>query len=206
MRLCTVQYFIVPPDSLRLTSFPDRHGEEWDQLAVYGASCTRRRRNLHGCSGDQCDKPRPWKLFPRPEGLQISSLIDPFFDPFPNPFRVLVPSGTTLILAWNWYSSQRTASQPLSVFRASNLLWSKMLFTAMLSCYPLNRTPFSNLVHMHKCLVPRPKTTVIDLGTRLVHTWNRTSSEHGWYGLFPWYQKAHWHHAVKAHAFREVFF
>ena len=37
-------------------------------------------------------KPRPWKLFPRPEGLQILSLIDLFFDPFPNPFRVLVLS------------------------------------------------------------------------------------------------------------------
>ena len=37
-------------------------------------------------------KLRPSKLFPRPEGLQILSLIDPFFNPFPNPFRILVLS------------------------------------------------------------------------------------------------------------------
>ena len=43
------------------------------------------------------DKPRPQKLFSRPEGLQTLSLIDPFFDPFPNPFRVLVPSGYSFV-------------------------------------------------------------------------------------------------------------
>ena len=41
--------------------------------------------------------PRLWKLFPWPEGLQILSLINPFFDPFPNPFHDLVLSpGATL--------------------------------------------------------------------------------------------------------------
>ena len=39
---------------------------------------------------------KPWKLFPRPEGLQILNLLDPFFDPFPNPFRVLVLSENLL--------------------------------------------------------------------------------------------------------------
>ena len=39
----------------------------------------------HGCESSS---------FPRPEGLQMLSLIDPFFDPFPDPFRVLVLSPT----------------------------------------------------------------------------------------------------------------
>ena len=39
---------------------------------------------------------KPWKLFPGPEGLQILSLLDPFIDPFPNPFRVLVLSKNCL--------------------------------------------------------------------------------------------------------------
>ena len=47
-------------------------------------------------------------------------------------------------------------------------------FTALPGCCPLRRTPFSNVVRMRTCsLVPKPKTTVIGLGARLVHTWNR---------------------------------
>ena len=38
-------------------------------------------------------KLQPWKLFPWPEGVKILSLIDSFFDSFPNPFRALVLSG-----------------------------------------------------------------------------------------------------------------
>ena len=59
---------------------------------------------------------------------------------------------------------------------------------AQTSCYPLRGTPFSNLVRMHTCsLVPKPKTTVISLGTRLVLTQNRVRIYlHGWHGLFPW--------------------
>ena len=84
MKLCTVQYL-----------------EERDQLAVYRLFSHSAQLVPHGgAGGETCmdvlvtsaDKPRPWKLFPRPEGLQILSLIDPFFDPFPNPFRILVLS------------------------------------------------------------------------------------------------------------------
>ena len=37
-------------------------------------------------------------------------------------------------------------------------------------CCPLCRMPFSEFVCM--CLIPKPKTAVIGLGGRLVHTWN----------------------------------
>ena len=68
----------------------------------------------------------------------------------------------TLILARNRCSSQHAACQPLSVFIASNLPWSKKLFTALPDCCPLRRTPFSNLVRTHimrTCsLVPKPRS------------------------------------------------
>ena len=47
--------------------------------------------------------------------------------------------------------------------------------------FPLssNTTPFSNFVRMRTCsLVPRPNSTVIDLGTRLVHKRNRELVDH----------------------------
>ena len=92
-------------------------------------------------------------------------------------FRPHVNSKTakvlTLILARNWSLSEHAASQPLSDFIASNLLWSKKLFSALPGCCPLRRTPFSNLVRMRtSSLVPKPITMVIGLGTRLVHTWS----------------------------------
>ena len=47
------------------------------------------------------------------------------------------------------------------------------MLTALTGCCPLRRTPFSNLVRMRtRTLVPTPKTTVIGLGARLVHTGN----------------------------------
>ena len=80
----------------------------------------------------------------------------------------------TLILARNWCLPQHIASQPLSNFIASNLLQSKKLFPALPGCCPLRRTPFSNLVRMRtSSLVSKPITTVIGLGTRMVHAWNR---------------------------------
>ena len=48
-------------------------------------------------------KPRPWKLFPRPEGLRILSLLDPF----PNPFRVLVLSRQSQWISSGWPNSIR---------------------------------------------------------------------------------------------------
>ena len=40
----------------------------------------------------------------------------------------------------------------------------------LMGCCPLRRTPFSNVVRMRtRSLVPKPKTTVIGLGARLVH-------------------------------------
>ena len=60
---------------------------------------------------------------------------------------------------------------------------------ALPDCCPLHRTPFSNLVRMcTRCLVPRPKTTVIGL----VHT-----GKHGWHGLFRGSGRAHGHHVGK---------
>ena len=39
--------------------------------------------------------------------------------------------------------------KPLSVFIATNLLWSIKLFSALPGCCPLHRMAFSNVVHMH---------------------------------------------------------
>ena len=67
-----------------------------------------------------------------------------------------------LILAWNWCSSQCTTFHSLSDFIASNLPRSIRLFTALPSCCPMCRMPFTNLVRMWThSLVPRPKTMVI---------------------------------------------
>ena len=80
---------VLSTTGLRLTSFPDRHDEERGQLAVYRLIfCIiydSAQLATHGVAeGEACmdvlvtstDKPRP-------EGLQISTSIDPFFDPFP---------------------------------------------------------------------------------------------------------------------------
>ena len=76
----------------------------------------------------------------------------------------------TVILSQNWCLSQRGALQPLSVFIATNSPWSIKLFSALPGCCPLRRMPFSNVVHMcTNILVPKPKTTVIDLRARLLH-------------------------------------
>jgi len=75
-----------------------------------------------------------------------------------------------VILSQNWCLSQRGALQPVSVFIATNSPWSIKLFSALPGCCPLLRTPFSNVVRMRtRSLVPKPKTTVIGLGARLVH-------------------------------------
>ena len=85
----------------------------------------------------------------------------------------------TIILSQNWCLSQHRAIRPLSVFIAPNSPWSIKLFTALPGCCPLRRTPFSNVVRMRtRSLVPKPKTTVIGLGARLVHTWNRGVDQH----------------------------
>ena len=83
----------------------------------------------------------------------------------------------TVILSHNWSLSQRGAIQPLSVFIALNSPWSIELFTALPGCCPLRRTPFLKFVRMRtRSLVPKPRTTVIDLGARQVDTWNRYQS------------------------------
>ena len=80
----------------------------------------------------------------------------------------------TVILSQNWSLSQCGALQPLSVFIATNSHCSIELFSALPGCCPLRRTPFSNVVRMRTSgLIPKPKTTVIGLGVRLVHKWNR---------------------------------
>ena len=75
----------------------------------------------------------------------------------------------TVILSQNWCLSQCGAIRPLSVLIAPNSPSSIKLFTALPACCPLRRTPFSNVVHMRThSLVPKPKTTIIGLGPRLV--------------------------------------
>ena len=85
--------YLVPLDTT-LTSFQDRHGEELDQFTVYRLFSGSDQLAAHGVAeGEACmDVPVTSADKPRPEGLQISSSIDPFFDPFPNPFRVSVLS------------------------------------------------------------------------------------------------------------------
>ena len=87
----------------------------------------------------------------------------------------------TLILARNGCSSQRAASQPLSDFIASNLLWSKKLFSALPGCCPLRRMPFSNLVRMHaSSLVHKPGHWFENETS--AHVKSRVD-QHGWHGL-----------------------
>ena len=90
----------------------------------------------------------------------------------------------TVILSQNWSLSQYGALRPLGVFIATNSPWSIKLFSALPACCLLCRMPFSNVVCMRTCsLVPKPKTTVIGLGVRLVHTWNRELSRHRTVGM-----------------------
>ena len=80
----------------------------------------------------------------------------------------------TVILSQNLRLSQRGATRSLSVFIAPNSPWSIKLFTALTDCWPLRRTPFSNVVRMRtRSLVPKLKTTVIGLGARLAHVKSR---------------------------------
>ena len=84
----------------------------------------------------------------------------------------------TVILPRNWCLSQREALQPLSVFIGTNLSWSIKLGCPVAVCC-VGR-PFSNVVRMcTSSLVPKPKITVVGLGARLVHTWNRELSTAG---------------------------
>ena len=78
----------------------------------------------------------------------------------------------TIIFSQNWSLSQCGALRPLSVFIATNSPWSIKLFSPLPTCCLLRRMPFSNVVCCAHSLVPKPKTTVIGLGVRLVHTWN----------------------------------
>ena len=56
-------------------------------------------------------------------------------------------------------------------YKCPNSPWSIELFTALPGCCLLGRTPFSNVVRMRtRSLVPKPRTTVIDLGARQVDT------------------------------------
>ena len=64
------------------------------QLAAYGGAGAETFMDVLVTSAD---KPEMWKLFPRPEGLQILSLINPFFNLFPNPFCVLILSVQTIV-------------------------------------------------------------------------------------------------------------
>ena len=69
------------------------------------------------------------------------------------------------------YHSAELYNHALSVFIATNSSWLIKLFSALPTCCLLRRTPFSNVVRMRtRSLVPKPKTTVIGLGARLLHT------------------------------------
>ena len=55
------------------------------------------------------------------------------------------------------------SSTTTQLLLASNLPWSWKIFTILPGCCPLRTTPFSNFIRMRtRCLVLRPKTTVID--------------------------------------------
>ena len=100
----------------------------------------------------------------------------------------------TVISSRNWSVSKRFKYSPSfhhetdpyhsaelynSVFIAKNSSWSikPKLFSPLPGCCMLCRTPFSNVVRMRICsLAPKPKTTIIGLGARLVRTWNCESS------------------------------
>ena len=77
----------------------------------------------------------------------------------------------TIILAQNRYLPQHRALHPLSLH---SFKFTLKIFTALpCGCCPLCRSPFYYLVHIHThSLVPKPKTTVIGLGVRLVHMGN----------------------------------
>ena len=100
-----------------------------------------------------------------------SSSLRPLFSNNDNSKTVQV---LTVILSQNLCLSQRGAIRSLSVFIAPNSPWSIKLFTALTDCWPLRRTPFSNVVRMRtRSLVPKLKTTVIGLGARLAHLKSR---------------------------------
>ena len=74
----------------------------------------------------------------------------------------------TLILARNC-SSQRAASQPLSVFIGSKLPWSRKLFTAQPDGCSLRRTPFPNVVRMRtRSRWPRLWDLALDHGPKCI--------------------------------------
>ena len=100
-----------------------------------------------------------------------SSSLRPLFSNNDNSKTVQI---LTVILSQNLCLSQRGAIRSLSVFIAPNSPWSIKLFTALTDCWPLRRTPFSNVVRMRtRSLVPKLKTTVIGLGARLAHVKSR---------------------------------
>ena len=74
-----------------------------------------------------------------------------------------------LITTWSSTTNQRLHSLKFT-------LVNKKPFTRSVVAvrYGIRRTPFSNFVRLCTCsLVPRPNTTFIGLGTRLVHERNR---------------------------------
>ena len=100
-----------------------------------------------------------------------SSSLRPLFSNNDNSKTVQV---LTVILSQNLCLSQRGAIRSLSVFIVPNSPWSIKLFTALTDCWPLRRTPFSNVVRMRtRSLVPKLKTSVIGLGARLAHLKSR---------------------------------
>ena len=84
-------------------------------------------------------------------------------------------SKLTVILARNW-SLSSTTYRRLHSFKF--ILVNKS--HPQHSVATVRRTPFSNVVHMcTRSLIPRPKTIIIGLGTRLVHKQNRKLIQYG---------------------------
>ena len=113
-------------------------------------------------------KPRGRQLKAKVCGSESTNFRPLCSDHFSNNDNSKTAQVLTLILARNC-SSQRAASQPLSVFIGSKLPWSRKLFTAQPDGCSLRRTPFPNVVRMRtRSRWPRLWDLALDHGPKCI--------------------------------------
>ena len=113
-------------------------------------------------------KPRGRQLNAKVCGSESTNFRPLCSDHFSNNDNSKTAQVLTLILARNC-SSQRAASQPLSVFIGSKLPWSRKLFTAQPDGCSLHRTPFPNVVRMRtRSRWPRLWDLALDHGPKCI--------------------------------------